>query len=87
MASTTIHLNSLNILSNYGMPSQPNPSPSDKYRFYQCVLEPLGTTIQCKRTHDASTASNKVPSWLPSVADRAYLRGSFSVVTTETTKS
>jgi hypothetical protein len=57
------------------------PSPDDKYRFYQCVFEPLH--IKCRRIpaeqmHETCpgvvTQLQTVPKWMPIGADRAYIR-------------
>ncbi len=62
----------------------PPPSSEDRYRFYQCVFEPLHIT--CKPIAPAdiyteipgkNTQIQKIASWVPSVADRSIIRWRF----------
>ncbi len=81
MSMTTLSqtVDSLHIPSLATMNGLPSPS-RDKYRFYQCVLEPMKSTCyEVKPPLPLSDAEGnlrilRVPTWLPSVADRTLIR-------------
>jgi hypothetical protein len=65
-------------------PPSPPPSSEDRYRFYQCVFEPLH--IACKpiaatQIHEGipgkTTQIQAIANWVPSIADRAIIRWRF----------